>query len=140
MSVTLSTLNIFSKLYTPEKRVKFATKPIQHYLPHTLGHPSNFNGFRVLDSLLHPRLSTEINQALHDVSPSPGLIHFWVLLSANGILPGAKFTLRPILVFSYTSMAALLHGTRAVGISQTLRRGTRNGITELASRHYVRPM
>jgi len=28
--------------------------------------------------------------------------------------------------------AALLHGSRAVGISHTLRRGTRNGITELS--------
>jgi len=28
--------------------------------------------------------------------------------------------------------AALLHGTRAVGVSQTLRRGTRMGITELS--------
>jgi len=28
-------------------------------------------------------------------------------------------------------LAALLHGTRAVGVSQTLRRGTRNGITEI---------
>ena len=27
--------------------------------------------------------------------------------------------------------AALLHGNRAVGVSQTLRRGTRNGISEL---------
>jgi len=29
-------------------------------------------------------------------------------------------------------LAALLHGTRAVGVNQTLRRGTRNGITELS--------
>jgi len=29
-------------------------------------------------------------------------------------------------------LAALLHGTRAVGISQSLRRGTRNRITELS--------
>ena len=29
-------------------------------------------------------------------------------------------------------LAALLHGTRPVGVSQTLRRGTRNGITELS--------
>jgi len=28
-------------------------------------------------------------------------------------------------------LAALLHGTRAVGVSQTLPRGTRNGIEEL---------
>jgi len=31
-------------------------------------------------------------------------------------------------------LAALLHGTRAMGVSQTLRRGTRNGITELSQR------
>jgi len=31
-------------------------------------------------------------------------------------------------------LAALLHGTPAVGVSQTLRRGTRNGITELPLR------
>ena len=31
-------------------------------------------------------------------------------------------------------LAALLHGTLAAGVSQTLRRGTRNGITELSQR------
>jgi len=31
-------------------------------------------------------------------------------------------------------LAALLHGTRVVGVSQSLRRGTRNGITELSQR------
>ena len=31
-------------------------------------------------------------------------------------------------------LAALLHGTRAVGVSQSLRCGTRNGITELLQR------
>jgi len=31
-------------------------------------------------------------------------------------------------------LAALLHGTLAAGVSQTLRRGTRNGITELLQR------
>jgi len=49
-----------------------------------------------------------------------------------GLLPlaelsRAKFTLRP-------SLAALLHGTRPLGVSQTFRRGTRNGITELLQR------
>jgi len=53
-------------------------------------------------------------------------IHFWGLLPCNGILPGANQVLRsPIL-------AALLHGTPAVGISQTLQRDTTNGITELS--------
>jgi len=46
------------------------------------------------------------------------------------MLPGAKFTLRPRPIRSAV-LAPLLHGTRAVGVIQTLRRGTRNGITEL---------
>jgi len=38
------------------------------------GAPANFNGFRVLVSLLQRRRSTEANQTLHDVWPSPGLV------------------------------------------------------------------
>jgi len=67
--------------------------------PVVSGTPANFNGFRVLASLLQRRRSTEANQTLHDVWPLPGLvdynIHFRRLLPGNGILPGAKFTLRP---------------------------------------------
>jgi len=37
--------------------------------------PANFNGFRLLASLLHRRRSLEANQTLHDVCPSPGLVH-----------------------------------------------------------------
>jgi len=69
------------------------------------GTPANFNGFRVLASLLQRRRSTEVNQTLHDVWPSPRLLHyiyiFVGLLLPDGILPGAKFTLRPSLAFSY---------------------------------------
>ena len=36
---------------------------------------TNFNGFR-LASLLHQRRSTEVNQTLHGVWPSPGLVHY----------------------------------------------------------------
>jgi len=39
------------------------------------GIPANFNGFRVLASLLHRRCSTEVNQTLH-VLPSPGLVRY----------------------------------------------------------------
>jgi len=73
-----------------------------------LGTPANFNGFRVLASLLHRRHSTDVNQTLYDVWPSPdGLVHYiiYTILAAlvlNGILPGAKFTLRPSLAFCYT--------------------------------------
>jgi len=37
--------------------------------------PANFNGFRVFVSLLHRRRSMEVNRTLHDVWPSPGLVH-----------------------------------------------------------------
>ena len=64
-------------------------------------------------------------------------IHFRGLLPPDGILhrilPGAKFTLVQQ-VLSSPTLAALLHGTPAAGVSQTLRRGTRNGITELLQR------
>jgi len=42
----------------------------------SLGHPANFNGFRVLSSLLQRRRSPEVNQILHDVWSSPGLVHY----------------------------------------------------------------
>ena len=45
------------------------------------GTPANFNGFLVLLSSMHRRRSTEVNQTLHDVWPSPELVHciyiFW---------------------------------------------------------------
>ena len=54
-------------------------------------------------------------------------------LARDGILPDAKFTLHPSLAFSYTG-SVILHGTPVAGVSQILRRGTRNGITELTQR------
>jgi len=40
------------------------------------GIPTNFNGFRVLASLLQRRHSTEVNQTLHDVWPYQRLLHW----------------------------------------------------------------
>ena len=40
------------------------------------GTPADFNGFRVLASLLQRRCSTKVNQTLHGVWPSPGLLHY----------------------------------------------------------------
>jgi len=67
------------------------------------GTPANINGFRVLASLLQRRRSTEAKQTLHDVWPSSARLHYIYILAAdvglyvprNGILPGAKFALRP---------------------------------------------
>jgi len=40
------------------------------------GAPGNFNGFRVLATLLQRRRSTEVNRTLHCVWPSPGLVRY----------------------------------------------------------------
>jgi len=49
------------------------------------GTPANFNGLRVLASLLQRRRSTEANQTLHDVWPSPGLVHYTPCLKKRPI-------------------------------------------------------
>ena len=66
---------------------------------------TNFNGVRFLASLLQRCRSVEVNQTLHDVWPTAGLVYYYYIyisgtVSTNGILPGAKFTLRPSLAFS----------------------------------------
>jgi len=55
----------------------------------------------------------EVKQTLHDVRPSPGLVHyiyvFGQALAPNSILPGAKFTLRPSLAISYIGSITARH-------------------------------
>jgi len=46
------------------------------------GTPPNFNGFRVLALLLRRRRSTEVNRTLHDVWPSPALVHYVYTIGA----------------------------------------------------------
>jgi len=53
------------------------------------GIPANFNGFRVLASLLRRRRSPEANQTLHDVWPSPGLLHYIYIF--GGFCPWRDF-------------------------------------------------
>ena len=87
--------------------------------------PVNFNRFRVLASLLHRHRSTEVNQTLHDVWPSPGLVHYVYIL--GGSCPLMEFCQVQnslcVQVLHSSILAALLHGTRAVGVSQTLQCG-----------------
>ena len=74
--------------------------------------PANFNGFYVLASLLQRHRSTEANQSLHDLWPSPGLVHYIYIFGAvapNGILPATKFTLRPSLAFFYIGSVTARH-------------------------------
>jgi len=56
--------------------------------------------------------STEVNQTLHDVWLSPGLVHYIYIFGAvapNGFLRGTKFTLRPSLALSYIGSVTPRH-------------------------------
>ena len=84
----------------------------------------NFSGFRVLASLLHRRRSTEINQTLHDVWPSPALVQYIYIFGGSCSLTEFCQVQNSLCVQILRSpiLSALLHGTGAVGVSQTLRR------------------
>ena len=74
---------------------------------------SNFNGIRVLASLLQRRRSAEADQTLHDVWPSPGLVHYIHIF--GGFCPvtefwgDTKFTLRPSLALTYIGSVTARH-------------------------------
>jgi len=83
--------------------------------------PANFNGFCILASLLLRRHSTEVNQTLHDVWPSPALvyllyIHFW------GSCPLTEFCQLQnslcVQVLHFPKLAALLHDTWALALAK----------------------
>ena len=89
------------------------------------GTPANFKGFRFLALLLQQRRLTEADQTLHDVWPSPGLVDYFYIF--GGCCPVTEFcqvenSLCVLQVLHSPILAVLLHGTRAVGASQTLRR------------------
>ena len=92
------------------------------------GTPANFNGFRVLASLLQRRHSLEANQTTFGRFLAGTVYNTYILGGSfpGGISPHAKFTLRPSLAFSYIGSATARHSSS--GVSQTLRHGTRNGI------------
>jgi len=68
---------------------------------------------------------------LHDLWPSPGLVHYVYVF--GGFCSLAEFCYAQnslcVQVLRSPILAALLHGTPPAGVSQTLRRGTKNGIT-----------
>jgi len=67
------------------------------------GTPRNFNGFRVLALLLQRRHSHEVNQTLHDVWPSPGLLHYVHIFGGSCPLRESLYVL--VLAFSYIATA-----------------------------------
>jgi len=77
--------------------------------------------------------STDVNQTLHAVWQSPALACDIYIFGGSCPLTEFSQLQNSLCVQVFRSIsAALLHGTRAVGVSQSLRRGTRNGITELS--------
>jgi len=85
--------------------------------------PANFNVFCVLASLLHQHRSTEVNQTLHDVLLSPGLIQY--ISTSGGSCPLTEFwqvqNSLCVQILRSPILTVLLRGTQAVGVSQTLR-------------------
>jgi len=77
--------------------------------------PANFNGFRVLASLLQRSRSPEANQTLHDVWPSPMLLHYTYIFGSFRPLTEFRhmqnFTLGPSLAFSYVSSITAQHSS-----------------------------
>jgi len=80
------------------------------------GTRANFNGFHVLASLLSRRRSTEVNQTLHDVWLSRGLVHYIYIFGIS--CPMTEFCQVQnslcVQVLRCPILAALLHDTRAV--------------------------
>jgi len=101
----------------------------------SLEHPSKFQQVSRLGFLTTP---TSLNggqqyYTLHDVWPSPGLVHY---IHFRAILPELCQLQNSLFVQVLCSpiLAPLLHGTQAAAVSKTLWRSTRNGITELSQR------
>jgi len=94
------------------------------------GTPANFNGFRVLPSLLQRRRSLEANQTLHDVWPCPGLVHYIPihfrgggLLPPDRSLPSAKFTLCPSLAFACIGSVTAQHSSSGCQLNCSIIQG-----------------
>jgi len=129
---TLLNSNISSR--RPHNMANVGTLMAEICLP-VWGTPANFNRFRVC--FVTAAMSLTGGQA----NFARSLVISWagtLYIHWGGNLPLAEFchvqNSLCVLVLRFRILAALLHGTQAAGLSQTLRRGTRNGITELLQR------
>jgi len=81
------------------------------------GTRANFNGFRVLASLLQRRRSNEgrpnFARCLDVTCAGIHCIYIFGLLPPSGIPPGAKFTFRPSIAFSYIGSVTARHSSSA---------------------------
>jgi len=101
--------NLLKQQYLPHMSLQYGAAEIGSLAS---GTPADFNGFRVLASLLLRRCSMEVNQTLHDVWPSPGLVHYIYIF--RGSCPVTEFcqvqNSRCVQVLRSPVLAALLHG------------------------------
>jgi len=76
---------------------------------------------------------------LHDVWPSPVLVYCIYIFGSSWPLTEFCHLQNSLCVqvLRFPILSALLHVTRAVGISQSLRHGTGNGITELSQGRHL---
>jgi len=99
----------------------------------TLGHCSKFQPVLRLGFISAPTLLNGGQPNFAHVWPSPALLHCIYIF--GGSCPVTEFCQVQnslcVQVLRSPTLAMLLHSIRAVGVKQTLRHGTRNGITEL---------
>jgi len=91
--------------------------------------------FRVFASLMHRRRSTEVNQTLHDVWPSPALVHYIYIFGGSCLVTEfCQVHISPcVQVLRSPILASLLHSTRALGRQPNFAAWyKRNGTTELS--------
>jgi len=83
----------------------------------SLGHPANFNEFCILASLLHQCRWMEVNQTLHDVWLSPGLVHYIYIFGGScPLMEFCQVQKSFCIQFLHSPiLAALLCSTQAVG-------------------------
>jgi len=93
--------------------------------------PANFNGFRVLPSLLQRHCSPEANHTMHNVWPSSWLVHYIYIFAASCPLMEVcpVQNLLYVQVLHSAVLAALLHSTPTAGVAQTLQRTVAEGAT-----------
>ena len=96
--------------------------------------PANFSGFSHLGFITATTSFTrgQPNFARCLAVSWAGTLYIHFRRPPGGVLPSAKFILRPSLVFSYIGSVTAQYSTS--GVRETLRRGTRNGITKISQR------
>jgi len=142
---TLSGYIFATKAYI-DNRKNLLNNTISSTLPHNMmnfgslraeidwrvwGTPKNFNGFRVLAYCTDVAQQRSTKLCMMFGRPLAGALYFWGILSPNGILPGAKFTLRASLAFSNIGSVSARHSSS--GSEPNFAAWyTRNGITKLS--------